>query len=151
MPYGIDFIAEVFAANRSGNGLSAEQVSELASRLDRMMRGKTFEDAFDVAPGWRSNVRRDLQNVAYSEVERSAAEWRSELLRYHAHHYDEDLMARVKPTGRRGRLFAAIVAAGGRVPSLRSVQRFMGRARQPADGFGAAADANRSSEKNDRS
>lgn len=155
MPYGISFFDEVFQASQAGEGLPAECVAELAGRLARVTAGATFEDAFDMGSGWRAYVQAALRDAAYAagsaEEWVSARVWHSELLRYYATHYDADLIASVKPTGPRGRLYAAIIAARGRVPSLRSIQRALRNARQPADVFGAEVEANRSSEKNDRS
>jgi len=151
LPYGIDFFDDVFQASQAGEGLSADQVSELARRLEKVVSGESFEEALDVKPGWRTNVRRDLRKSAYAHSKSSASKWRNELLRYRDGDYRRDLVASVKPTGHRGRLYKAMIASNGKVPSLRSMQRFLLASRQPADGFGAAAEANRSSETNDRS
>lgn len=98
----------------------------LSDALDETLKGANLEAALGLAGGWRANAKATLRSRSTSGTdEQTAAEWIRILTNYERRHYKLDAASSIKPAGDRRVLYDMLTSFGGKVPALRSMQRYL--------------------------
>lgn len=83
----------------------------------------SLELALGLCGRWRERGRKQLRAAERALDKLAVHELRRQLLRYAADHFATDLATGCPPAGERAALFTLVVAHGGTVPTVRTLQR----------------------------